>query len=370
MTTITPAGATGVPLDQVKVPPPPRLGRNALVVKAVVGTVAAAVLVSVPFNNEAFTVNRYTGILCFAIAAAGLNLLTGFNGQISVGHGAFFGIGAYTTAILVADHGLSFYAAMPVAMALTFVVGLVVGLPALRIHGLYLALVTLALATLFPQFVVRFRDLTGGASGKQIPLAQRFESPFPDLADDQARFLITLAIAAVVFVAIGNLVHSRTGRALVALRDNEAAATTLGVDPARTKVAVFGLSAMLAGLGGSLSVMNTGSVAPQQYNITLSIELLVAVVVGGTATILGPALGAFLIEEFPEWLPDSAPTELSPVVFAGTLIVLMMVAPGGILGLGRRLWAAVVARRATGGSPPGPGPEGLPSTPPSSVPDP
>jgi branched-chain amino acid transport system permease protein len=331
--------------------------RSVPVSRWIIGAAVAAFLVSIPYTNDAPYVDRIGRVLGIAIAAMGLNLLTGFNGQISVGHGAFFGLGAYTTAILVADHEVHFLATFPVSIALCFVVGLVVGLPALRIKGLYLALTTLAVATLFPQLIARYRDLTEGSSGKSIPPSQRWQTPswLGDLKPDQSRYLVTLAIAALVFLAVRNLVHSRTGRALIAIRDNETAAEVLGVNLALSKVITFGISAAIAGLGGSLSVMNSSIAAPNQYGIALSIEILVAVVVGGVATIAGPALGAYLLEFIRDpqaMLPDGTPElfgwwptienpELSPIIFGAVLIALMMVAPGGLLGLLKRLSGAI-----------------------------
>ena len=329
------------------VPAAPGYTRAALTAKGMFGVVLAAVLVSLPYTNDVFRVEQFTTVMALAVAAMGLNLLTGFNGQISIGHGAFFGIGAYTTAILVQDHGWSHFLTLPVAIALTFVVGLLVGLPALRIRGLYLALVTLALATLFPQLVSKFPDLTGGTTG--IVVTDALTSPDAGaLADDQYRFFVVLAITVVAFVLVRNLVNSRIGRSLVAIRDNETAAEVLGVNLAASKVVTFGVSAALAGLGGSLSVMGRAVpvVSPNVYNVGLSIELLVAVVVGGVATIFGPAIGALVIEFLPEFLPDGTPEQkqLTPLIFGASLIVLMMVAPGGILGLGRQVWAAVQRR--------------------------
>jgi len=205
------------------------------------------------------------------IAALGLNLLTGYNGQISVGHGAFFGAGAYTTAILVADHGWPHFATLGVAAVIAFALGVLVGLPALRIKGLYLALVTLALATVFPLVITRFSSVTGGTQGKRVP---RFRAPaWTGLADDQWKYYVLLAFAVVSFVLVRNLIKSRVGRALIATRDNETAAEVLGVNLSVYKVVTFGVSAMLAGIAGSLSVFNDPFVNAEKYNLSLSITL-------------------------------------------------------------------------------------------------
>lgn len=315
-------------------------------------------LLWLPQYYPAFRVNQFNLVITYAIAALGLNLLTGYNGQISIGHGAFFGVGAYTVVILVADHGWPHFGALAMAMVITFALGLVVGLPALRIHGLYLALVTLALATVFPQIVVRFRDVTGGTQGKRIPRSDEFVAPsWSGMANDQWRYYVLLAFAVAAFVLVRNLVHSRAGRAIIAIRDNETAAVTLGVQHRAYKVLVFGVSAMLAGMAGGLAKFYDPFVSSGQYTINLSIILLVAVVVGGTARILGPAIGAFLVVFIPVWLPQGYP-QLSGVLFGASLIVLMMVAPGGILGLGTRLrlWAGQQWRsRRLGPTSAGPG---------------
>ena len=273
-------------------------------------------------------------MLTLVLAAMGLNLLTGYTGQISVGHGAFYGIGAYSVAILVAEYDWGHFPALAVGVGISFVVGLVVGVPALRIRGLYLALVTLGLAALFPQFIKRFGDLTGGTAGRRVP---RFEAPEGSgLANDQWQYYVVLAFTVVCFVLVRNLVHSRAGRAMVAIRDNETAAEVMGVRLAFYKIVVFGISAALAGLGGGLVMFNRTFISSTEFNINLSILILVAIVLGGIATPTGPVLGAILVVYLPEWLPSNYP-ELGPVLFAGALVLLMMVAPSGLMGLVHRI---------------------------------
>lgn len=326
-----------------------------LVIRLGVTVVVGAILLYLPMYFPRFRVEgQFNVIITYALAALGLNLLTGYNGQISVGHGAFFGVGAYTTAILVTDHGWSHYATLGAAAVIAFVLGVLVGLPALRIRGLYLALVTLALATVFPLVITRFSSVTGGSQGMRVP---RFRAPdWTGLKDDQWKYYVLLAFTVVAFVLVRNLIKSRVGRALIATRDNETAAEVLGVNLSVYKVLTFGVSAMLAGLAGSLSVFNDPFVNAEKYNINLSITLLVAVVVGGAATIFGPAFGAFFVVMLPVWLPKNYP-ELSPVLFGGVLIVLMVVAPGGFLGLVRQVNGWIHRRwRRPGGDPPRAGP--------------
>ncbi|MGZ4681214.1 MAG: branched-chain amino acid ABC transporter permease [Acidimicrobiales bacterium] len=313
-----------------------------LAIRVAVTVVVGGVLLWLPQYYPRFRVEgQFNVIITYAIAALGLNLLTGYNGQISIGHGAFFGIGAYTTAILVADHGWPHFATLGAAAVIAFALGALVGLPALRIQGLYLALVTLALATVFPLVITRFSSVTGGTQGKRVP---RFRAPsWTGLTDDQWKYYVLLTFAAIAFVLVRNLVKSRVGRAIIAIRDNETAAQALGVHVAFYKVLTFAVSAMLAGVAGALSVFNDPFVNAGKYNINLSITLLVAVVVGGAATIFGPAWGAFFVVMIPVWLPTRYP-QLSPVLFGGSLILLMILAPGGFLGLVHQVTAWVRQR--------------------------
>lgn len=316
--------------------------------RLVLGTLAVVLAVYallIPQQFEEFRVAQFSNVIAISIAVLGLGLLTGFNGQISVGHGAFFGIGAYTTAILTAEHGWSHLTTIPVTMVLCFAVGVLVGLPALRISGLYLALVTLALATLFPLVIQKYSDVTGGSTGIGVP---DFEAPAwaGDMADDQWAYYVLLTFAVVIFVLVRNLIRSRVGRAIISVRDNEVAAEVLGVNLARYKVLTFGISAMIAGIGGSLLVMNTAvldRVDPAQYTVTRSIQFLAALVIGGAATILGPVLGSIFIVFVPELSAD-VNAELSNVIFGTVLIVLMLVLPSGFLGGLRRLEAWLVRR--------------------------
>lgn len=311
------------------------------VVLGVVLLAIAAYVLYIPFYFVEFRTSQFTSVIAISIAVLGLGLLTGFNGQISVGHGAFFGTGAYTTAILTADHGWNHLATIPVAMVICFLVGLACGIPALRISGVYLALVTLALATLFPLILQKYSDVTGGSAGIRVP---HFDPPAwaaDTFTEDQYAYYLILAFAVVTFLFVRNLIRSRVGRAIIAIRDGEIAAEVLGVNLAMYKVLTFGISAMIAGLGGALYVTNTAvlsRVDPAQYTISRSIEFLAALVIGGAASILGPVLGSLFIVFVPEWSSDVNP-ELSRVIFGGVLIGLMLVLPTGFVGGLRRLEA-------------------------------
>jgi branched-chain amino acid transport system permease protein len=279
----------------------------------------------------------------YAVAAIGLNLLTGYNGQISIGHGAFFGVGAYTTAILMENNGWSFLATLPVVVVVALVIGAGFGFPALRLKGLYLALITLGLAALFPDLVNRFASKygTGGTSLIQPPrvTAPEWADSFID-ADDQYRYYMALAIAVVMLVLAANLVRGRFGRALVAVRDHEAAASILGINVARVKIGTFAISAAYAAVAGSISVLIEGSANAGKVEVfQQSILFLVAVVIGGTATVIGPVIGAFVVvfaQDITKDLIDDKPV-LSPALFGIVLILMMYVLPDGIVGGARRL---------------------------------
>lgn len=294
--------------------------------------------------------------LYFGIAAMGLNLLTGYNGQVSIGHGAFFGVGAFTSAILVNDHDWPFLATLPVSAALSFVIGLLVGFPALRVKGLYLALVTLGLAVLFPDIVKKYVD-TGGQN--LISVRRRSLSAptwWPERFSEQQEYMFyTVLFVFLLLLGLSYLiVRSRFGRSLIAVRDHEAAAATVGINPARAKLGAFSISALYAGVAGSLSVLvyNLAD-ATKAETFKISILFLVAVVVGGTATVIGPMIGGFLIVYVDHaivkfagdpWTLESLLRDkeiLAPAVFGVTLILMMYVLPDGIAGGAKRLYRLV-----------------------------
>ncbi|MEO7428815.1 MAG: branched-chain amino acid ABC transporter permease [Acidimicrobiales bacterium] len=298
-----------------------------------------------------------TDIAVFALAAVSLNLLIGFTGQISIGHSAFFGIGAYTLAILVADHGWSPGWTYPVAAVVCFVVGVMVGVPALRLRGLYLALVTLALAQIFPALVRKFDNLTGGSQGIG---GLQYDAPawtgLQSGRQGRAEWMYWLSLVCLVvgYVLVRNLVKSRVGRSMVAVRDNTTAAAVMGVHVAVTKTIVFGLSAALAGLAGCTFALRQTQASPDNLNFTIlgAILFLVIMVIGGSGSLLGPIVGAFVYyrvdqftRAFPDktWLPGSfhdflkGRPNLATLVFAILLILLMFVAPFGIVGLAKRI---------------------------------
>jgi branched-chain amino acid transport system permease protein len=327
----------------------PTVPRPVLVARVVIGVAIAVVAVYAPFYFEPAMNRVLSQAIYIAIAAMGLNLLTGFNGQVSIGHGAFFGVGAFTSAILIVDHGWSYEPTIVVAALLAGGVGVLVGVPALRVRGLYLALVTLGLAVLFPRVAQKFVDGVGGVALLRPPRAS-FSSLIEGLDDDQWAYLLSLAILVVLFVAARNLVRGRVGRAMIAVRDQEIAATTVGVGLAGTKVATFAISAAYAGVAGSLSVMVDGiadGTNPILY-FQRSIEFLVAVVIGGAATILGPAVGALLLVLLRRNTEDLIEGKeiLAPAIFGAALIAIVFILPEGVVGGVRRLLARLGRRSA------------------------
>ena len=299
------------------------------------------------FNDD--WVDRMTGWIPLAVAALGLNLLTGYNGQISAGHGALYGLGAYATALTVNATEGNFILGIVVAAAVCFVAGVVIGLPALRIKGLYLALVTLSVAALFPDLLRQFESLTGGTQGLRMTAPQEYRGEMQQfllewkapswsgLTDVEWRFYFLVIVAVVCFALVRNLIHSRMGRAIIAVRDNEVAAEVNGVAVAKVKVLTFGLSSALAGVGGALFALKGFQLFPTSFGLTVSLYFLVAVVIGGPATIIGPAIGAIVYGVFDDVINrDVLPERFrpaTPLILGVSLILLMLVAPGGIMGL-------------------------------------
>jgi branched-chain amino acid transport system permease protein len=284
-------------------------------------------------NYHLFQVSQF---FIYSIALLGLNLLTGFNGQISLGHGAFYGIGAYTAAILLEHASLPYWAAIPLAGVVCLAAGFAFGLPALRLEGPYLALATFALGVSFPQILKhdKLESWTGGVQGVYLDKPQPPHSLRALLDPEQWLYLICLLSVLVFYVLGWNLVRGRTGRALVAIRDHPIAAATMGIDTALYRTTTFGVSAMFTGVAGALGALVTGFISPDSFTIAGSINFLVGVVVGGIASIVGNFFGAAFIVLVPNLvgdLSDAAPSAIYGVV----LILLMILVPRGFAGVVR-----------------------------------
>jgi branched-chain amino acid transport system permease protein len=306
-----------------------------------------------PFVASGYHIYQGAQVLIFVVALIGLNLLTGFNGQISLGHGAFFAIGGYGTAILITKFGMVYWAAIPLASVVCFIAGFLFGFPALRFGGLYLALATFALAVATPQILsyTGFDAITGGSQG--ITLAKP-HAPFgTGLTADQWLYLVCLACAAALYWAARNLVRSRVGRALVAIRDQPIAAETMGINAALYKTTCFGVSALYAGVAGGLSALAVGFVSPESFGLALSLAFLVGVVVGGLASLGGALFGALFIEFVPN-IADQLTVSFGegakalPGAIYGALLILVMAAlPTGAMGAGRAAARALASFRQT-----------------------
>lgn len=295
------------------------------VVAALIG-----IAVLLPFFLGSYHVFQMTMVLIYAIALLGLNILTGYNGQISVGHGAFYAVGAYITAILIAA-GVPYWLTLPVAGAVSLLTGFLFGLPALRLAGLYLALATFALGTALPQLLKfkHFEGWTGGIHGLMLnPPGVPFDLP---VSQEQWLYFLTLAVTALMFWLASNLLRGRIGRALMAIRDQPIAAATMGINIALFKSLAFGVSAMFTGIAGALGAIVVQFVSPESFTIFLSISFLVGAVVGGVATISGALYGALFIQFVPNFassISEGAPWAIYGVV----LILLAFFAPRGIAG--------------------------------------
>ncbi|MDV6268976.1 MULTISPECIES: branched-chain amino acid ABC transporter permease [Rhodococcus] len=305
-----------------------------------VGFAVAAGVIAWGGSLGPFEQGQLTRVAIYAIAIAGLNIATGYLGLISVGHSAFFGLGAFTTGVLVVKYGWSPLATMPAALLICFVVGLVVGLPALRIKGLYLATVTLAFGVAFPEIIAYFSDLTGGSKGMTIPralLRPPSWSGFTLGEKDQWLYWLSVVVLLVVAWVIRNLVRSRYGMAMLAVRDNEIAAAASGINIASVKTTGFGVSGAITGVAGSLFAMYMGSLyAEGSFTLLAGITLLIGLVIGGSSTQMGPLIGALIVVYLPYYTSDIGQGQGAAVLFAVILIAVIFVAPDGVAGAVRR----------------------------------
>jgi ABC-type branched-subunit amino acid transport system permease subunit len=313
--------------------------RDAIGLLAVALVVAAA-----PAAVSAYYLSILVTVGLWGIAATGLGLLVGQARQISLGHAAFVGLGAYTSALLAVRLGMSPWVSLPIAVAVTMAVAVVVGMPVLRLEGHYLAMATLGLGIVFNVALREWTALTGGPSGfSRIPALSL--PILDDRSEMRSLFIVWVCVLAALWLAL-RIKHSRTGRALRAIGESEVAAELLGLDAARLKVIVFAVSAGYAALAGGLYAHYVTFLSPEPFGFVFSLELIVIAAVGGMTSIWGGVVGAGVIvivtEALRRSLPPSMPGasgELELILFGLVLVGVMVFRPGGVAGLGRPLLA-------------------------------
>jgi branched-chain amino acid transport system permease protein len=316
------------------------MSRRQLILIALVLLAALAL----PLAVSNYRVFQFNLVLVYAIALLGLNLLTGYNGQISLGHGAFYAIGAYCAAILMDKYGMPYWATLPFAALVCLVVGFLFGLPALRLEGLYLALATFALGVSLPH-LLKYHHLEQWTGGVQGIVIAKPEPPFGlPINADQWLYYFTLAVTVLMFVLAWNMLRGRIGRAMMAIRDQHIAAEAMGVNTAMVKSLAFGVSAMYTGVAGALGAIAIQYVAPDSFNIFVSIVFLVGIVIGGLASISGAIYGALFIQFVPN-IADEISKAAPWAIFGIFLIGFVYVMPMGIAGA-LRMGLARLARRA------------------------
>ena len=281
-----------------------------------------------------YTINL-TGI--YMIVAVGLNLLLGYTGQISIGHAAFMAIGAYTSALLVMKAGWSFWLGVPAGGVVACLIGMILGLPALRLHGHYLAIATLGFGVAVTQ-IMSTMELTGGYSGIMPPPPTVFGTDIwggpidifrMTLEGDLIKYYIVLLFVAITFYLARNIVKSRTGRAFMAIRDSEVAAKAMGVDISKFKVISFGMSAFFTGIAGGLYAHLVGFISPHDFNLGMSLNFFAMIVIGGMGSLRGAIYGAIFMTMVPELF--SRIQNLPSVLMGASIILVSLFLPGGIV---------------------------------------
>ncbi|MDO9709764.1 branched-chain amino acid ABC transporter permease [Paracraurococcus lichenis] len=295
-----------------------------------------AIAIAPIFVLESFHLFQLTMAVIMALAVLGLNIVSGYNGQISLGHGAFFAVGAYCTAILMSHLDWSFWATLPVSAVVCGIIGYGVGFPALRLAGHYLALTTFSLAVAVPQILKHksIEDWTGGVQG--LFLVKPDAPAGIPLTADQWMYVVTVIVAGVCFLLAWNLIRSRIGRALIATRDHPTAAEAMGMDIASLKTRAFAVSAIITGIAGSLSAVAVEFVAPDSFSFGVSITLFVGMVVGGVASILGSLFGGLFVLFVPN-IAEAISKAAPGVIYGVILILFLFLLPDGFAGLLRRI---------------------------------
>ena len=319
-------------------------GKRSAIIGQMSSILIFLILVLVPLAATNFVTFQITMLLVYATAILALNILTGGSGQFSLGQSAFFAIGAYTSAVLVEHGGVNYLLTLPIAAAVCFVTGFLFGLPALRLSGVYLALATFALATAMPQLLKLhyFEPWTGGVQGL---VTSKPDAPFGlPISPDTWLYYLTLALSLAIYAAAANLLSSRTGRAMMAIRDNEIAASAMGVDIALYKTLAFGISAAITGIAGALGAIAVQFVAPDGYTFQLSIALFLGMVVGGVGWLPGSIAGSAFIVFVPN-IAESISKGLSGAVFGVLILLVIFVIPRGARQIAEFLQATIEGKR-------------------------
>jgi branched-chain amino acid transport system permease protein len=299
--------------------------------------VLAVFLVLAPWLLPEYWLAQLSFVFIYAIVAVGLMLLAGFTGQFSIGHAAFMGVGAYAEAYLAA-RGWPLPLSLLCSMALSAAVGVVVGLPALRVKGMYLAIATLSFGFIVEEVLARWESVTGGNAGLSVPSAALFGMPLDSTASFYALCLV--CVAASTLIAL-NLLRAPSGRAFVAIRDSEVSAQSMGIHLSRYKFLAFAISAALAGLGGALYAHKMQFISPDQFGLVQSIDLVLMIVIGGLGSMHGAFLGAIFLIGMPQlislgkgYLPEAMAQAagLQNVVYGAVLIAFVMLEPMGLYG--------------------------------------
>lgn len=327
MTTTT---STDDTMADLPIVPPRRLSPLA---KAGLAVLALAVMIP-PFVTTSLELTRLSRLVVLVLAVLGVNLLTGYTGLISLGHGVFVGVGAFAMANFI-DQGMSLYLAGLLATLFTGVIGLILGLPALRVRGLYLALVTFGTALAFQPFAKRLGTWTGGVSGRTVNNEAFVPPSFLGLDDHVHiwRYGVCLAVAALWFLVVRNLINSRMGRALRTVRDNESAAATFGISVRYAKAGALAISAAMTGTAGVMQAILNPYVSHDDFDSFLSLRLYAAAVIGGLGTLAGAIYGVLALILIPAANGALELLDSDAIVFGAGLIIMTFIAPSGIAGL-------------------------------------
>lgn len=319
--------------------------KKAMALGPLASLVVLGLLLVAPLFFRNFIVFQMTMVLIYGIAVLALNILTGGSGQFSLGQSAFYALGAYTSAILMEHGNVNYALTLPVAGVICFAAGFLFGLPALRLSGIYLALATFALAVAMPQLLKLgvFEHYTGGVQGLVVT---KPDAPFGlPMSQDKWLYYFTLVVAIAIYIFSVNLLRSRSGRAMMSIRDNEIAASAMGVDVSLYKTLAFGVSAGITGVAGGLGAIAVAFVAPDSYTIQLAIALFLGMVVGGVGWLPGSLVGAAFIVFVPN-MAEHVSKGLSGAVFGVILIIIIFVLPNGArqLAYGAQQWIGKLRR--------------------------